>query len=285
METFNLNPPVIYNYFNYRDYLNDMFSHLKRVDASYSHRKFLADAAIGGTAYLLRVLRGERKLSLKYVQNFSKALKHNTNEEHFFELMVRFENEKKLEQKDLHLKTLLKMRSEKGSQPLDDKKLQYLDKWYYSVIRDLVGLIDFKEDYNLLAKLLIPRINADQARNAVSFLLKNDFIKRRESGNGYEPVEPILSIEPDVQTTKLSKFHKKNLEIDIEAFENCSFNDRSISSVVVSVSEEIVEQMRTEIQEFRKKMVALARSGENPSMVYRIGFQMVPRAKVRKRNE
>lgn len=285
METKLSEPPVIFNYFNYRDYLNDIFNHLKQVDVSYSHRRFLSDAAIGGTAYLLRVLRGERKLSLKYVQNFSKALKHTTAEEHFFELMVRFGNEKNIEQKDLYLKTMLKMRSGKGPQLFDDKKLQYLDKWYYSVIRDLVGLIDFKEDYNLLGKLLIPRINADQARNAVRFLLKNGFIKRREGGNGYEPVEPILSIEPDVQITKLSKFHKKNLEIDIGAFENCAFSDRSISSVVVSVSEEIVEQMRIEIQEFRKKMVALARSGENPTMVYSIGFQMIPRAKVRMRNE
>ena len=276
--------PVIYDYFNYRDYLNDVFSHLKTTIPSYSHRRFLSDANISGSAYLLRVLQGDRKLSIKYVSNFSNALKHDTVEARFFELMVRFENEKNIDKKDLYLKGMLKIRSEKASHTLHDKKMRYLNKWYYPVIRDLVALIDFKEDYNQLAKLLIPRINADQARGAVNFLLKNGFIRKRESGNGYEPTEPIVSTPPNVQSTILSQFHKKNLELDIGAFEYCSLSDRSISSLIVSISYETYEKMRVEIQEFRKRMMALARSGENPSMVYRIGFQMVPRAKLKKKD-
>jgi uncharacterized protein (TIGR02147 family) len=276
--------PVIYDYFNNRDYLSDIFNYLKATVASYSHRKFLADADIKGSAYLSRVLQGDRKLSIKYVSHFSKALNHNTIEAHFFELMVRFENEKNIDKKNIYLREMLKIRNEKTSHVIQDSKLNYLKKWYYPVIRDLVGIIDFNEDYNLLAKLLIPRINADQARGAVRFLLKNGFIKKRESGSGYEPTDPIVSTPPDVHSTILSQFHKKNLELDIEAFDTCLLSDRSISSVIVSVSEETYKQMRVEIQEFRNRLIALTRSSINPTMVYRIGFQMVPRAKLRKRD-
>lgn len=276
--------PFIFDYFSYRDYLNDVFSYFKITIPSYSHRKFLNDANINGSAYLLRVLRGERKLSIKYIPNFSKALKHDTVQARFFELMVRFENEKNVDKKDLHLKAMLKIRSKKATHVLYDKKLRYLDKWYYPVVRDLVGLVDFKEDYNFLAKLLIPRINADQARGAVKFLLENGFIRKKANGKGYEPTEPIVSTPPNVQSTILSQFHRKNLELDIEAFDTCSLSDRSISSVVLSVSDETYEKMRAEIKEFRKKMIALARSGTDPSMVYRIGFQMVPRAKLKKKD-
>jgi uncharacterized protein (TIGR02147 family) len=278
------NKPVIYDYFDYREYLNDIFNHFKQVDSAYSHRKFLADAAIPGSTYLLRVLQNERKLSLKYVANFSEAIKHTVLEAQFFELLVKFAHEKNVDQKESLLKELLKIRSEKTPYSLEDKKLRYFEKWYYPVIRDLVGLLDFGNDYNSLGRMLIPPIKAEQVENAVEFLLKNGFIKQREKATGYEPSEPILTTQPTVNSTILRQFHKKNLELDIEAFENCTLSDRSISSVNISVSKETFEKMRLEIQEFRKRLLALAREDNNPDMVVRVGFQMVPRAKVKKKD-
>lgn len=275
--------PVIYNYFDYREYLNDVFNFFKRVDPTYSHRKFLSDADIPGSSYLLRVLRSERKLSPKYASNFSEAMKHTSSEKYFFELLVAFGNEKNVEKKALLLKDLLKIRSDKTSYALEDKKLLYFEKWYYPVIRDLVAIVDFGNDYNALGRMLVPPIKPEQAKGAIAFLLKNGFIKSREENNGYEPTEPIVSTPPSVNSTILSQFHKKNLQLDIESFENCSQSDRSISSVTMSVSKETFEKIRVEIQEFRKRLLVLAREDTKPEMVCRVGFQVVPRARVKKK--
>lgn len=277
------NKPVVYDYFDYREYLNDVFNHFKKIDPSYSHRKFLANANIPGSTYLLRVLRNERKLSIKYVPNFSEAVKLTLSEAHFFELLVKFGHEKNVDRKESLLKELIKIRCEKTPYSLEDKKLRYFEKWYYPVIRDLVGLVDFGNDYNALGRMLIPPVKAEQVENAIKFLLDNGFIKQRDNATGYEPSEPILSTPPTVNSTILSQFHKKNLELDIEAFENCSLSDRSISSVNMSVSKKTFEKMRMEVQEFRKRLIALAREDTNPDMVVRVGFQMVPRAKVKKK--
>lgn len=276
--------PVIYNYFDYREYLNDIFVHFKQVDPSYSHRKFLADAQIPGSTYLLRVLRGERKLSLKYVANFSEAMKHNSSETQFFTMLVSFCNEKNVNKKDLILKNLLKIRSEKTTYALEDKKLRYFEKWYYPVMRDLVALVNFDDDYNALGRMLVPSIKSEQAKGAVAFLLKNGFIRPREDNSGYEPSEPIVATPPSVNSTILSQFHKKNLQLDIDAFENSLLSDRSISSVTMSVSKGTFEKIRIEVQEFRKRLIALAREDNKPSMVCRVGFQVVPRAKVNKKD-
>jgi uncharacterized protein (TIGR02147 family) len=275
---------VIYDYFDYREYLNDAFGYSKMVDPEYSHRKFLADAQIPGSTYLLRVLKNERKLSQKYILNFNRAIKHTLSEAHFFELLVKFGNEKNIERKELYLKELLKIRSEKTPYSLEDKKLRYFERWYYPVIRDLVGLIDFGNDYNALGRMLIPPVKAEQIENAVAFLLENGFIKKRKNAAGYEPSEPILSTPPTVNSTILSQFHKKNLELDIEAFENCTLSERSISSVVMSISNKTFEKLRLEIQEFRKRLIAIAREDAEPDMVVRLGVQMVPRAKVKKKS-
>lgn len=275
--------PIIYDYFDYREYLTDIFNHYKMVDPAYSHRKFLSDARIPGSTYLLRVLRGERKLSPKYVANFSDAIRHSGAEADYFALLVGFCNEKDVDAKDRFLKKLIKIRSAKTPYAIQDKKLRYFEKWYYPVIRDLVALVDFGNDYKALSRMLVPPIKPSQAKGAVAFLLKHNFIKRRSGRPEYEPLEPFVSTPPRVNSTILSRFHKKNLELDIEAFSNCSLSDRSISSVTMSVSRETFEKLRLEIQEFRKRLIALARQDTAPTMVCRVGFQMVPRAKVKKR--
>ena len=275
--------PIIYNYFDYREYLNDSYNHCKNIDSSYSHRRFLSDAHIPGSTYLLRVLRNERKLSPKYVANFSEALKHDQSESNYFKLMVNFGNNKNVDKRDSLLKELLKIRSDKTLYALQDKKLRYFEKWYYPVIRDLVALVNFNGDYNALSRMLVPPIKPEQAKSAVSFLLKHGFIKPRENGTGYEPSEPVVSTPPSVNSTILSRFHKKNLELDIEAFENCSLSDRGISSVTMSVSKDTFENIRMEIQEFRKRLIAIAREDKNPTIVCRVGFQLVPRARVKKK--
>ena len=276
--------PVVYDYFDYREYLNDSFAHRKKVNPGYSHRKFLADAQIPGSTYLLRILHRQRKLSPKYLPNFSSALNHTPAEAHYFGLLVAFCHEKKVDRKEVRLGELLKIRSAKTPYKLEDQKLRYFGKWYYPVIRDLVGLIDFGDDYRLLGRMCIPPVKETQAKKAVAFLCENGFIRPRDNGTGFEPVDPILSTPPTVNSTILSRYHKKNLELDMAAFENCTLSDRSISSVTMSVSPTTFEKMRYEIREFRKRLLVLAREDRNPDMVVRVGFQAVPRARVKKKS-
>ncbi|MBN1761222.1 MAG: TIGR02147 family protein [Chitinispirillaceae bacterium] len=276
--------PVIYDYFDYREYLGDVFNHRKNENPAYSHRKFLADAQIPGSTYLLRILQNERKLTPKYLPNFSRALHHTSAESHYFELLVTFRHEKNVDRKELQLRELLRIRSEKTLYQLEDRKLRYFRKWYYPVIRDLVGLIDFGNDYRHLGRMLIPPVKEAQVKTAVEFLCENGFIRHREDGTGFEPVDPVVATPPTVNSTILRQYHKKNLELDIAAFENCTLSDRSISSVTMSVSEKTFQKVRFEIREFRKRLIALAREDTRPDMVVRVGFQAVPRARVKKKD-
>ncbi|MGE5670892.1 MAG: TIGR02147 family protein, partial [Fibrobacterota bacterium] len=176
-----MSKPHLYDYFDYREYLNDTFTYFKETDTTFSHRKFLADADIPGSTYLLRVLRNERKLSPKYISNFCKALHLSTSESAFFTILVKFGNEKNVDKKEALLKELLKVRSEKANHSLDDKKLRYFEKWYYPVLRDLIGLAG-KIDYNALGRMLIPPIKGDQVQSALEYLHRNGFIKPRDDG-------------------------------------------------------------------------------------------------------
>lgn len=50
------------------------------------------------------------------------------------------------------------------------QQYEIYSKWYYNAIRELVVIFDFRNDYELLGKMLRPAIAARKAREAVKLL-------------------------------------------------------------------------------------------------------------------
>ena len=47
----------------------------------------------------------------------------------------------------------------------------YFSKWYNIIIRELACCIDWNDDYELLAKSIVPPIKKNEARESVEFLI------------------------------------------------------------------------------------------------------------------
>ncbi len=268
----------ILNYFSYREYLDDVYTHLKETRYGFSHRTFAREAGISSPNYLFRVLKGERNLSLKYVSLFCKALKLTANECKYLEELVQFNNAKSSRTKEEHLRKLLTLRYSHGEHTIEDKKLLYFSKWYYPVIRELVKIIDFKDDYNLLARSCIPRITAKQAENAVKYLVKNGFIEKDKKGR-YTYANPVITTGPEVNSTILRKYHKQNILQCADSLDSIDMAERDISSLTMSVSLETYGKMKKEIQDFRKRLLAMARDDKKGEVVCHAGFQLIQKTK------
>jgi uncharacterized protein (TIGR02147 family) len=268
----------IFNYFDYCEYLTDFYNLKKSTDSSFSHRSFLKKAGISGSVYLQRILKGERKLSVKFIPNFNTALEHTPKEAKYFQLLVQFQNEKKPSVKEEFLRQLLSLRHTQKEYIIEDKKLNFYDKWYYPVIRELVTFLDFKDDYRKLARVVQPKISPVQAEGAVKYLLKNGFIKKNDHGR-YSHVKPVITTGPNVQSTKVIKYHKNNLMLCADALEEIPREERDISSITLSVSNQTYENIKDEIRNLRKRLLQIAKKDPNPERVCLVGFQLVPRTK------
>jgi uncharacterized protein (TIGR02147 family) len=277
-----LKQPDPFEYFEYSEFLKDYFDYRKRLDATFTHRQFMSDAGIAGTAYLNRIIHGSRKLSEKYMTNVIKALGLTSRKEEYFRILVWYCNEKSLDKKNLYLKELLKLRATRSEYRLKDSKLKFFQKWYYPVIREIVSLVDFGKDYKLLSRMVIPPISPIQARGAVQYLLKNGFIVKQKGG-GYSLTDQFVSTGPRVDSTVLVQYHKKNLQVNLDMLEKLAMQERGFSSLTLSVSREGYEQIRKEIKTFRKRLMDVVADDNCPDRVCHVGFQLLPRAKVKKR--
>ncbi len=272
------NEKRVFEYFDYCIYLRDFYEDRKKKDSTFSHRIFLKSAGIKGTSYLLRIIKGTQKLGKNFIPHFIRALGLSKKEAVYFEALVLFKNSRKRETKLSHLQALLKIRSQFPEYTINDKKYKFFSKWYYPLIRELTPLLDFKEDYNLLGRMVIPVINAAQARNAVKYLVKNNFLKKEGDGT-YVQTEPIMSTGDQVHSTYIAEYHKTTLEQAAHAVHSLSLDTRDISSLIVGVSDENFEKIRGEIQDLRKRILAIAGQEQEPKKVCFVGLQLIPKSK------
>ena len=279
MENGPLKTVDIYNYFDYREYLRAAFLWRKQEIKGFSHRLFSREAGIASPNYLLRVLKGTRNLGSGYVAKFCRALGLHRNETRYFTTLVSFNSENNIDKKEKLLRDLLSLRCRRGIFKIDDKKLRFFGKWYYPVIRELAVILDCRDDFNLLARNCVPRITSQQAKNAVGYLLKNGFLKK-DAGGRYVRTEPVISSGDEVRSTVLRNYHRQTLAQSIEALDKVDLENRDISSLTLSVSRKTYFLLKKEIQEFRKRLLGLAREDAGPEMVCLAGFQLIPRSKI-----
>ncbi len=269
----------IYNYFDYREYLRAAFICKKQEIKGFSHRSFSRAAGIESPNYLLRVLKGTRSLGSGYVAKFCRALGLHRNETRYFTTLVRFNTENNIDKKEKHLRDLLALRCRRGLFQINDKKLRFFSKWYYPVIRELAVILDCRDDVNQLARNCVPRITSRQAKNALYYLLENGFLKK-DAGGRYVRTEPVISSGDEVKSTVLRSYHRQTLAQSIEALDKVDLETRDISSLTLSVSRKTYYVIKKEIQEFRKRLLVMARDDADPEMVCLAGFQLIPRSKI-----
>ncbi len=278
MGTRSVISPNILDYLDYRQYLEDYYEQEKEVDPAFSHRAFLEKAGIGGSTYLVRILKNQRKLGVKYLPHFIRALSLRGRKADYFTLLVKFCNEKPGPRKDRYFRELLQLRNRDSGRRLESEKLRFYEKWYYPIIRELVVTLDFDEDYNLLARSVLPRISPIQAKGAVDYLLRNGFLKK-DGTQGYVQTDPVISTGDEARSTILRRYHKAVLKQHMEAVDDISPDERDISSLTMSVSKENYSRIKKEVQAFRKRLLAIAAEPQSAEIVCQAGFQLVPRSR------
>jgi uncharacterized protein (TIGR02147 family) len=269
----------IFEYFDYREYLGDVFGDIKKQRGEFSFRVFSKEAGIHCHNFLPRILQRKRNLTEDFIKLLSKYLELSIKEEKYFRILAVFNNSKKLSEKEQSLKLMLSIRVTNDEYKIKDKKLIFFEKWYYPVVRELAILLDFKDDFKLLARKCIPRITAAQAESAVFFLVKNGFLTKNRRGR-YETAEPILATEAEVNSAIISRYHKTTLTQCADAVETMKKEERNFTSSTLSISMPMYEEMKMEIFYLRKRFLDMARRCENPEMVCFAGFQLLPRSEI-----
>lgn len=266
----------VFMFFDYREYIKAVLEILQKNGTSM--RAIQAGAGVQGSAFFSRILDGSRPLSLENAKSLAKAWNLPVDDATYFLDLVRFGNEKNVDQREVMLRRLLAARESKKEFTLQDSALKFFSKWYYPVLRDLLPLLPAGTSAEKIGRMFTPALRAPQVQSGINYLLEAGFILLGDNG-AYQVAEPVVSTPPRVRSTILRKYHLKNLEINSEVYDEFTSDDRSMTSVTCSLSKESFEKVRAEIAAMRERILAIAQADTSPDRVCHVGFQLVPRAK------
>ena len=177
----------LFEYTDYRKFLRDYYDSKKGEKRGFS-LKVLADrAGFKARDYVLRVMNGSRNLSQSGAFMLSRALRLSEKETDYFSHLVSFNQANTSREKDFFLGKMAGIGKYNRPQKLRQEQVSYLSEWYYSALRSLLPVINFKDDYAELAKFLDPQLTPSQTRKAVEVLLQLGLLIKEKTGPGAVP--------------------------------------------------------------------------------------------------
>jgi uncharacterized protein (TIGR02147 family) len=266
--------PVIFEYSNYRAFLNDYYLWAKADQAKFSFRYFARIAGFSSSASLKRVIDGERNLSLEAISKFAKALKLNGEESTFFRNLVLLNQAKSIDDRILFAEQLMRSRSFKNMNPLKEFQMNYFARWYTIPIREMVALPDFQEDPHWIAAKLSPSISVADAKRSLDELLILGLLKRDEAGRLVQADQVITS--DDMISAALAQFHRDAIRLAGEAIERFDRDEREISAVSLPLAPEALKKAKEIVTRFREEIINLGSQYSGYNKVFQVNLQIFP---------
>ncbi len=271
---------TIYNYSDYRQFIKDYYETKKAQNPAFSYRYLAQKAGVNSSAFFKFIMDGKRNLTKSTLLKTCIALKFNDNEAEYFENLVFFNQAKSLNEKNHFFDKLINLQKLRDVKTIDKDHYTYFGQWYHCVIRELIVLIDFKNNYAQLAKMVRPNITASQAKESVNLLLDLGFLT---VVNGkYKQSDPVITTGPTIKAHQVIKFQIEMLHNAINSFENADEKERFASTTTLSISFETYKQMLKKVRNFKSHLMELAKNDMAPEIVYQLNLNLFPLSKMKR---
>lgn len=266
----------LYDYDDFRKFLQDYFEEQKRMRAVFSHRFFAAKAGFSSSSYCLNVIRGRFNLTQKSIEKIAKALELEPLQKSYFQALVKYNQAEQLKDREDAWEQIVKIRKRIDFTHITTREQAYFSKWYYPIVRELVVTSNWAGDYMKLARMLDPQITTDEARAAVKSLLEWGLI--REVDGKFEETSQMLDATL-VPPIALRQIRRDYIQHAIGAVEHKSKDERFAAFTTLSMSENSYNYAVEVLEEARKKIIARAANDSSIEKIYELMVVAFPMSK------
>jgi uncharacterized protein (TIGR02147 family) len=265
----------VFDFIDYRKFLAEYYQNKKKTARYFSYRYFSQKLGINSPSFLKHVIDGQRNLTPQMTERFAKALGLSPREKKFFYNLVLFNQATTSVEKQEYYAVLRSMISGVKEAVLNSNQNDFYSNWYTPVIRELICLYDFKDNYDLMASVLKPKIEAAQARAAVNLLLKLNLVEKLENGR-YKQTSSAIVADDSVSSTAIRTFTRNMLDQSKTALDTIDKNNRHISGITMGISPEAYELLTTEIEAFKDRVKFIVNNDNNSSRIYQMNISLFP---------
>jgi uncharacterized protein (TIGR02147 family) len=265
----------IFGYIDYRLYLADYYREKKSTTRHFSYRYFSNKAGISSPVFLKLVMEGKSNISVMMIGKFISALGLNKSEARYFKHLVLFNQARTSDEKQEHYAVLVTMSGNVAQYVLGSEQFEYLSRWYNVVIRELVCLHDFQDDFDAVAAAVVPAISHRDAESAVRLLLRLGMIVRQPGGD-YRQADRALATNREVAGPAIREFNKAMIDLARQAVDGMDNTERCISGMTVGASRQCYDVLCAEIEAFKDRINTIVHNCAECDHVYQLNLQLFP---------
>lgn len=263
----------IFEYTDYQAFLRDRLKEMRQSSTVLSYRyagqKLKMDAS-----QILKIVQGRLHLAEKRILDFARFLKLDERETEFFRLLVLFNKARRAEEARNLFEQMVSLT---GISSLQLKRDQYLffSEWYHTAILCALEGFDCKRNYRELGAHLRPSIQALEAKESIQLLERLGMVARNAQGF-WKSTNQNFTTGKQWQSAAIQQFQHTAIQMGAEAIERFDKQERDISTLTLSMSPSLLEEVRLLAEDFRRTVARLCNQSENTNQVYQLNVQLFP---------
>jgi uncharacterized protein (TIGR02147 family) len=271
--------PNIFKYIDVRKYLEDFRIAMKTADPGFTHAYICHKLGQPHSrSYYSNVVNGVKNISAGFIDLFINLLNLDSHEAKYFRALVNYNQTESAQEKEFYFDQIVAL-NRTPYKLLDKNTYAYYKEWHHSTIRSLLGIINFKNDYKLLASKVCPQITVRQARESINLLKRLGLIQ--PDAKGYlKPIDKVLSTGPSVEDHLIKQYQLKNIELGKCALVNAMDTSCKTITYTIYVSGKGYKRLIDRMDQFRSEIRSIIHKDEEPSTrVYQMNLQLFAKSK------
>jgi uncharacterized protein (TIGR02147 family) len=239
-------------------------------------------AGLSSASFVRMVIEGEKNLTKESAARFARAHKLKKKASEYFEYIVFFSQAKDLKTKEQYLKKIDGFRRRNKPDLLLPKEYDYLRNWLHAVVREAVEIPSFDGNVEKIAAGFVFRVNPEDIRKSIDFLMTNGFLTKDERGRMTKVAKTISTVNiprNDELVLIAKKYHLRMLELAGKALLELPKEQRSVTNTTLSMSEKSYELALKRIETMRYELLELAAADSSADRVCQLNVNLFPLVK------
>ena len=263
----------IIEYTDYRKFIQDYYDERKRSSA-FSWHAFAQKAGFSSDVYLKYVCEGKKNLSVGSAGSVANAMGLVGFEYDYFVLMVSYAHAKNDDAKHAAFEERCALANAHKMRVLGSEEFDYFKSWKNSVIRELAPHMPCAKPLEI-ARACKQKISAAEVSETLDFLVKAKLLKKDKSGNYHQTDKAIKMASADAVSVAARELQRQMGEFAIQSL-GLPLSERVMSGYTLGLTDRAYERIKKEMEDFYRRVVAIATEEDETDRVYRLNLQLFP---------
>lgn len=271
--------PDIFEYLNFRNYLNDYYKYRKEKEPGFSHTYICH--RLGQTkskSYLNNVIKGRTVVTATFINRFIELLELKGNQANYFRALVNYNQTVCPEEKEFYFEQIIGL-NKTPFRIVEKSTYQYYKQWYHSAIRALLDVIDYDDDIKVITTRLYPEITQKQARESINLLKSIGLIKKNSDGF-WKPTDKIITTGEFIRDELIRQYQMKCLSLAQSVIADDFTETHRNVTMTISVSDEAYSKIIDRLIGMKMEIRSIVNKDDKPATrVCHLNMNIFPMSK------